>query len=152
VPVEVFVDEIFCRLGADGAEPLWAEGRHPDEVAGGGGVPVFAQTVDAAAFEHQQAVLHVVDLDLRERGTGGVGHGVDGEVEGEGVGQQRADEQVGVAVERDGGDLELAAGEEPWVGFGGDVGVEVGLVERVEREGLSMTATRDLVTAVSVCG
>ncbi len=57
-----------------------------------------------------------------------------GEVEGEGVGQQRADEQVGVAVERDGGDLELAAGEEPWVGLGGDVGVEVGLVERFERQ------------------
>src|SRR5450756_1288045 len=33
VPVEVFVDEIFCGLLPDGSEPLRTVGRHPDEVA-----------------------------------------------------------------------------------------------------------------------
>ena len=104
---------------------------HPDDVAGGGGVPVVAEAVDASAFEHEEAVLHVVDLYLREGGAGGVGHGVDGEVEDVGVGEEAADVEVGVAVEGGGGDVGLGADEEPGVGAGGGV-VEVERVEGLE--------------------
>ena len=58
-------------------------------------------------------MLHVVDLYLREGGAGGVGHGVDREVEGEGVGEEGADEQAGIAVEGDGGDGGFVTEEEP---------------------------------------
>src|SRR5277367_4332509 len=79
--VPIFINNVFCGALSDGPEPLGAEGAHPDEVAGGNRVPVVAEPVDAAAFEHEEAVLHNVDFDLAEGGSGCVGHGVDGEVE-----------------------------------------------------------------------
>jgi hypothetical protein len=98
VAVPVFVDEVFCGLLADGSEPLWAEGGHPDDVACGDGIPLVAEAVDAAAFEHKEAVLHDVDFDHAECGSGLVGHGVDGEVEGGVVGKEVANLEVGVAA------------------------------------------------------
>src|SRR5216683_2124027 len=64
------------------AEPLRAERSHPDEVAGGDGVPLVAEPIDAAAFEHQQTMLHDVYLDHAECGARLIGHRIDGEVEG----------------------------------------------------------------------
>ncbi len=61
--VPIFINEVFRRALADGSEPLGAVGAHPDEIAGGDGVPVVAEAVDAAAFEHEQAVFHDVDFD-----------------------------------------------------------------------------------------
>ena len=51
-------------------------------------------------------------LDLCERGTRGVGHGVDGEVEEHRRGQKGAHQQVGVAEERRRGHGGFVAGEE----------------------------------------
>ncbi len=82
MPVPVFVDQIFCGAFADRAEPLRAVRAHPDEVACGDGIPVVAEAIDAAAFEHQQTMLHDVDFDHAECGAGLIGHRVDGEVEG----------------------------------------------------------------------
>ena len=48
---------------------------------------MVAEAVDAAAFEHEEAVLHDVDLDLAESRSGLVGHGIDCEVEGGCVGE-----------------------------------------------------------------
>ncbi len=62
--VPVFINEVFCGALADGSEPLGAVGAHPDEIACGDWVPVVAEAVDAAAFEHEEAVLHDVDFDL----------------------------------------------------------------------------------------
>ena len=61
-------------------------------------------------------MLHVVDFYLRECGAGVVGHGVYGEVEDVGVGEEVADAEVGVAVEGGGGDVWLVVEEEPGVG------------------------------------
>ena len=108
----VFVDEVFGGEFAEGAEPLGAVGGHPDEVAGGDGVPAVAEAVDAAALEHEEAVLHVVDFDDGEGGTGVVGHGVDGEVPGGAVGHEVFDLEGGVVVEGLGGDLGFVAGED----------------------------------------
>ena len=58
------------------------------------------EAIDAAAVEHQQAVLHHVDLDHRQRRAGLVGHGVHREIEGRIVGQQRAYGQPRVAVQQ----------------------------------------------------
>ena len=53
-------------------------------------------------LEHQQTVLHDVDLDQRERGTGLVGHRVHGEVEGWVVRDKATHLQVFVAHQRGG--------------------------------------------------
>src|SRR5579871_1846901 len=70
MPPPILVDEVLGRLPADGSEPLRAVGRHPDEVAGLDGIPRIAQPVDPAAFEHQQAVLHHVNLHHAEARAG----------------------------------------------------------------------------------
>src|SRR6266699_1545281 len=90
VTAPVLVDEVLCGLLADGAEPLRAVRRHPDEIAGFDRVPGVAQPVDATAFEHQEAVLHDVNLHHAEGGAGIVGHGVHREVIGRAVGHERA--------------------------------------------------------------
>ena len=64
------------------------------------GYQCVAEAIDAAAFEHQQAVLHDVDLDHAERGAGLVGHGVDGEVEGGLVREQARTWRSGSPFER----------------------------------------------------
>ena len=79
--VPVFVNEILCRDFSDGAKPLWAPRRHPDKIAGGHGIPRIAETIDAAAFEHQEAVLHDVHFDHAECGSRLVDHRVHGEIE-----------------------------------------------------------------------
>src|SRR5580698_7935483 len=76
----VFVDQIFRGALAERAKPLRAVGSHPDKIAGLDRVPGVAEAIDAAALEHQQAVLHDVNFDHAERRAGIVGHGVDGEV------------------------------------------------------------------------
>ena len=98
----VFVDEVFRRPLAQRAKPLRAIGAHPDEVAGLDRIPRVAEAVDAAAFEHQQAVLHHVNLHHAERRAGIVGHGVHGKVVRRAVGHERAHAQRIVAHERDG--------------------------------------------------
>src|SRR6266702_2695002 len=114
--VPIFVDEVLRGLLADCSEPLWAKWRHPDEIACGDRVPAVAETVDASAFEHQQAVLHDVNFDHAECGSGLVGHGVDGEVEGGRVGEEAAYLEVGVAAESCRGDGALVADEDLWRG------------------------------------
>ncbi len=86
--IPVFVDQILGRGLAQGAKPLRAVGRHPDKIAGLDGIPTIAQAVDAAAFEHQQAVLHHMNFDQRQRGAGLVAHGVHSVVEAGRGGQQ----------------------------------------------------------------
>jgi hypothetical protein len=80
--IPIFIDEVFCGEFTEGSKPLGAVGAHPDEVACGDGIPVVAETVDASALEHEEAVFHDVDFDLAEGCAWLVGHGVDGEVKG----------------------------------------------------------------------
>ncbi len=57
---------------------------------------------------------------MAEGGSGVVGHGVDGEVEGGVVGQEGADLEVGVAAEWGGGDGGFVADEDFGWGGGGE--------------------------------
>src|SRR3984885_10343238 len=87
VTIPVFVDQVLGGGFAQGAEPLRAVGRHPDKVSGLDRVPVVSETVDATAFEHEQAVLHDVNFDQGERGAGLITHGVYGVVQARHSGQ-----------------------------------------------------------------
>src|ERR1700722_17097745 len=78
-PVPIFVDEILRGAFANCAEPLRAERSHPDKVACGDGIPTVAEPIDAAAFEHQQTVLHDVYFDHTECRARLICHGVDRE-------------------------------------------------------------------------
>src|SRR6201999_3709589 len=98
--IPVLVDEVFCRGFTEGSKPLWAIWAHPDEVSGADGIPVVIEFVDTAALQHEQTVLHDMHLYHAESGTGLVGHGVDREVEGSGIGKEAADDQVGVSHQR----------------------------------------------------
>src|SRR5258708_15930179 len=69
VTIPVFVNQVLCRGLAQCAEPLWAVGRHPDKIACLDRIPVVSEAVNAAAFEHQQAVLHDVDLHQCQPGA-----------------------------------------------------------------------------------
>ncbi len=100
----ILVDEVLGGTLADGAEPLWAVRRHPDEVASLNGVPRIAQPVDAAAFEHQQAVLHDVNLHHAERRAGVVGHGVHREIVCRAIRHERTNAQGRIAHQRHVGD------------------------------------------------
>ena len=75
---------------------------------------MIAQAINAAARQHQQAVLHDMNFHHGQGRAGLVGHGVDGEIEGRIVGDQRADFQRRVAQQRLRRDLAFAAGENPW--------------------------------------
>src|SRR5208337_3382371 len=77
MPVPILVDEIFGRDFAQRAKPLRTIWRHPDEVAFLDRVPMFTQAIDAASFKHHKAVLHHMDVNHRETGTGLEGHSVD---------------------------------------------------------------------------
>ncbi len=58
------------------------------------GIPRVAEAIDAAALEHQQAVLHHVNLHHAERRAGIVGHGVHGEIVGRSIGHERPHAQA----------------------------------------------------------
>src|ERR1035438_8299 len=58
VSAPVLVDEVFGGVLADCAKPLGTVCGHPNEVARFYRIPGIAKAVDAAAFEHQQAMLH----------------------------------------------------------------------------------------------
>ena len=80
--VPILIDDVLRGRFADCAEPLRAVRGHPNEIAGGDGMPAIAKTVDAAAGDHEQAVFHDVTFDHGKRGARFEGHGVDGEIEG----------------------------------------------------------------------
>ncbi len=86
--IRVFVNEIFRGDFADRSEPLRAPRRHINKIAGGDRIPGVAQAVNAAAFEHQEAMLHNVHFNHAERGSRLVDHGVHGEVELHGIGKE----------------------------------------------------------------
>src|SRR5262249_40668325 len=73
VAVDVLVVEVARRALAQGDEPLRAVRRHPDHVALAHRVPGVGQAVHPLPLQHQQAVLHDVDLDQRQRGAGAEG-------------------------------------------------------------------------------
>src|SRR5215472_725322 len=98
--VPVLVDEVFRGRLPDGSEPLGAPRTHPDEITGGNRIPRVAQTVNAASFEHQQAVLHHVHFDYAQRGARLVYHGVHREIEVHRVWKQAPYLQVWVVVKR----------------------------------------------------
>ena len=81
MPAPIFVDKIFRWSLAQRSKPLRAVGSHPYKIAGRHRVPVFAEPVNAAAFQHEQSVFHVMNLDHRQRGAGLVAHGVDRKIE-----------------------------------------------------------------------
>ena len=95
--IPVFVDEVLRGRFADGSEPLRAKGRHPDEISGHGWVPVIAQAVDSASFEHHESVFHDVGFNETERCAGCEGHEVDGEIEFGCVRDERLHEHAFVA-------------------------------------------------------
>ena len=110
--VPVFINEIFCGLLTDGTEPLRAPRAHPDEIAGGGGIPRVAEPIDAAAFEHEQAMLHDVHFHYAERGAGLIGHRVDSEVERRLIGEETLDLEIWIVVESVRGDGVFAGDDE----------------------------------------
>src|SRR5579871_5123562 len=61
--IPVLIDQIPRRRFAQRAVPLRTIGRHPDEVTGFHRIPVFAEPINTFAFEHQQTVLHDVNLN-----------------------------------------------------------------------------------------
>src|ERR1700722_2902878 len=67
MPVPVFVDQVFRRHLPDCTKPLRTPGTHPDEIAGSHGIPRVAQPVNAAAFQHDEAMFHYVHLDHTQR-------------------------------------------------------------------------------------
>jgi hypothetical protein len=91
MPVPIFVDEIFCRDFSDCPKPLRTPRAHPDEISGGDGIPRVAEAIDAAAFEHQQAMLHDVHFDLTQCCAGIIDHGVYSKIERHFVGQEAFD-------------------------------------------------------------
>ena len=74
MPVPIFIKQILRRCLAQRAEPLRAVRAHPDEIARRDRIPAVVEPVDAAAFEHQQAVLHDVNFHHRKSGAGSEGH------------------------------------------------------------------------------
>ena len=112
MPVPIFVDEIFCRSLAQGAEPLGAKRRRPDKVALCDRVPMITQAIDAAAGKHQETVLHYVSFDERQRRSRLISHGVHCQVEGWIVGHQRAYLECLVPYKRLRGDEAFASCKE----------------------------------------
>src|SRR5204862_4201995 len=106
--IPVLVNQVFRRLLAECTEPLRAVGRHPDEIAGLDGIPLRSKKVDAAAFEHQQAMLHHVDFDGGQRRSGLIRHRVHAEVERAIVRQEPAYLEPRIAAEERGGRAALA--------------------------------------------
>lgn len=98
--IRVFVNEIFRGDFADRSEPLRAPRRHINKIAGGDRIPGVAQAVNAAAFEHQEAMLHNVHFNHAERGSRLVDHGVHGEVELHGIGKEAFYLEAGVVIQR----------------------------------------------------
>ena len=76
-------------------------------------VPGVAEPIDTLAVEHEQAVLHDVHLDLRQRGARLVGKDIHRQIEGGVVGQQRLQTGVGIAVKRYAFDILFAADRQP---------------------------------------
>ena len=110
--VPVFVNKIFRRGLAERPEPLRAIRRHPNEVARRDWIPVFSETIDAAAGKHQQAMFHDVDFDHRKSCARLVDHRVYGEVEGWVLGKKRADFERSISHERLGIDAAFRARKE----------------------------------------
>ena len=96
VPVPIFVNEILRRRFAQSPNHCGQYGRHPDEIACRHGIPMVAEAVDSVAGEHQETVLHHVDLYHRQRRAGLKGHRVHGEIEGGIRREQRANLQSGI--------------------------------------------------------
>ena len=89
-------------------------GRHPDKIAGGDRVPRIAEAINAAAFEHQQAVLHDVHFDHAERGSRLIHHGVHCEIEMHRVGKQAFHLQARIIIEWLRGNCVFAGNDCAW--------------------------------------
>src|ERR1700688_3082798 len=99
VTVPVFINKIFCGRLAERAEPLRAPRRHQDEVSAGPRVPQSAEPINAAAFEHDEAMLHHVHLDHAERGPGLIDHRVYRKVETHFLWKEALHLQAGIVLE-----------------------------------------------------
>src|ERR1700681_3318099 len=76
ISIPVFVDEVFCGSLAQGAEPLRTVRAHPNEISSGDRVPAIIQTVNTAAGQHQEPMLHHVHFDHGKRRARLVGHDI----------------------------------------------------------------------------
>src|ERR1700722_6106678 len=96
--VPVLIDDVARGILANCSKPLRTIGSHPDEIACLHWIPTVAQSVDAAAFQHEQTVLHHMYFAHAQGRSGPIGHGVYGEVEIRTVREQHAYLQIGIAL------------------------------------------------------
>ena len=100
MPVPILVNQVFRGKFSNSSKPLRAPRPHPDEIARSHRIPGIAQPVDAAAFEHDQPVLHHMHFHHAERRARLVHHGVHCKIKLRLVGKQTFDLQIGIAIER----------------------------------------------------
>jgi hypothetical protein len=93
-------------------------------------VPVVSETIDPLPFQHQESVLHHVDLDESERRSGLVSEDVDGEVEPLIAWQQHLEDGIRIAQERCAFNIALIAAKRTGDGNPGPTGIP--LLEKVE--------------------
>src|SRR5580698_9873245 len=100
MPVPVFIEKILRRRLSERSKPLRTIRRHPNEITGGDGIPIFAQTIDSPTLEHKQAVFHNMQLYHGKRRARLERHCVPCKIEARGIRYQHAYLEGRVVLER----------------------------------------------------